>query len=287
MKHFISVINAAVPFGRGLNALAHTAVGIGHWMPSDKTPKITVLFAEPEIVYQFRQAAHKLLQSHPNQVICSEFTNTMTVGTTENCLKTTLEIPENQLTYYASSVCADEGLLNNDAIKEITAKCKMLKNYESFSPEEQDNNFSFRNESPLPDYRTLPIHKITLILDRKVSPSLLVNATVASSLSVGMQGDLNQLKLLMYIDADQQRHPYISYHSFPILAAKHQNNFNGLADIIQNDQNVLKKIIKDNEGNVIAICMLGTEDQINTHSRQRYISLWSTELPEDAFVSVK
>lgn len=108
MKHFISLVNASVPFGRGLNALAHTAVGIGHWLPKDKTPKITVLFADPEIVYQFRQAAHKVMFLHPNQAICSEFTNTMTVGTTENCLKTTTETPENQMTYYAASICAEE-----------------------------------------------------------------------------------------------------------------------------------------------------------------------------------
>lgn len=147
-----------------------------------------------------------------------------------------------------------------------------------------ENNFSFRDIVKLPDYQTLPVHKISLILDRKVSPSELVNATVISSLSIGMQADLKQLKLLIYIDADEQKHPYISYHSFPILAAKQQNKFNELAESIQKDKNVLMKTVRDKDGNVIAICMLGTEDQISTHSRQRFISLWATELPEGSFI---
>jgi len=33
MKRFFSLVNTSIPFGKGLNALAHTAVGIGHWLP--------------------------------------------------------------------------------------------------------------------------------------------------------------------------------------------------------------------------------------------------------------
>jgi hypothetical protein len=37
--------------------------------------------------------------------------------------------------------------------------------------------------------------------------------------------------------------------------------------------------------NVVSICMLGSEDQVNIHTKQKFISLWTAELPEDAFNS--
>jgi hypothetical protein len=98
-----------------------------------------------------------------------------------------------------------------------------------------------------------------------------------------MQADLNKLKLLIYTDADQQAHPYISYHPFPILAARQQSKFNELAKIVERDDGLLVKVVKDKDENVVSICMLGNEDQVNIHTKQKFISLWKAELPEDAF----
>ncbi len=45
MKRFISILNNNIRFGKALNALSHTAVGIGHRIPKDKMPQIEILFA--------------------------------------------------------------------------------------------------------------------------------------------------------------------------------------------------------------------------------------------------
>ena len=96
MKHYFSLVNTSIPLGRGLNALVHTAMGIGHRIPNNQMPNITVLFADEKTIREFRQEAHKLLLAHTDETAYSDFTHTMTVGSTDNCVKTTQETPENQ-----------------------------------------------------------------------------------------------------------------------------------------------------------------------------------------------
>jgi hypothetical protein len=111
----------------------------------------------------------------------------------------------------------------------------------------------------------------------------LVNATVIASLNVGMQTDLGVIKLVNYIDADHQKHPYISCHPFPILAARPQSKLTELMYQVERDPNLLINSVKDSGGNAVAICLLGTEEQVNAYTRQKFISLWTSDLPEDAF----
>lgn len=282
MKHYFSLINTSIPLGRGLNAIAHTAMGVGHRLPQNKMPNITVLFADEKTIREFRYEAHKML-SRTDEIVYSDFTNTMTVGTTEHCVKITQETPENQLIYYAASICAEEELLESQAFDQIFNRSKKIKNYKSHVVNQCENTFEFKNTICLPDYQSLPSSKISLTLNRTRCLSELINATIISSLSVSMQADLNQLKLLIFTDGDQQKHPYISYHSFPILAARQQNKLNELTKIIEQDKNLLVNSVKDKDENVVSVCMLGNEEQVNTHTKQKFISLWTAELPENAF----
>ncbi|MGC1879348.1 MAG: DUF2000 family protein [Rhabdochlamydiaceae bacterium] len=282
MKRYFSLVNSSIPFGKGLNALAHTAIGVGHWIPNGKMPNIFVLFADEETIREFRQEAHKILLGHPTEVVYSDFTNTMTVGITDNCVKITRETPENQLTYYTASICAEEDLLESPLFKQIIIRCKTLKNYQPYVANNGESDFAFKKIVKLPDYQLLSTKKLSLTLDRTGLPGELINAAVISALSLGMQADLTQLKLLIYTDANDQQHPYISYHPFPVLAARQQSKFNALAMAIEADQSLLKKILRDKDGNVVSVCMLGDEDQVNAHTRQKFISLWTAELPEDA-----
>lgn len=284
MKHYFSLVNSSIQLGRGLNALAHTAMGVGHCLPKNKMPNITVLFADETTVREFRQEAQKVLLLHPEETVYSDFTHTMTVGSTDNCVKVTQETPENQLIYYAATICTEDSLLQSQTFERIISGCRQLKNYKPHLADDNENEFEFKKRSScLPDYRLLPSSKISLTLDRTRFLSELINAAVISSLSVSMQADLNQLKLLIYTDATQQQHPYISYHPFPILAARQQNKFKELAKIIETDRSLLVKVVRDKEENVVSVCMLGDEDQVNAHTRQKFISLWTAELLEDAF----
>lgn len=283
MKHYFSLINLEIPLGKGLNALAHTAVGIGHRLPDNQMPNITVLFADEGTIRQFRQEALKLLQAYKNETVYSDFTHTMTVGSTDNCVKVTRETPENQLKYYAASICTDKKLLESQEFDQIFSRCKKLKNYQSHIVGNNDNDFKFKDLVCLPDYQSLPSSKISLTLDRTRPLSELVNAAIISSFSISKQADLIRLKLIIYSDADQQEHPYISYHPFPILAARQQNKFNELAKTIEKDNNLLVGVVKDSNENMVSMCMLGSEDQVNIHTKQKFISLWTAELPEGAF----
>ena len=98
-----------------------------------------------------------------------------------------------------------------------------------------------------------------------------------------MQATLDELKLVVYLDADNQIHPYISYHPFPVLAARQQSKFNELAKTIEIEETLLKKIVKEKNGNTVSICLLGIEDEVNTYTRQKFISLWSKELDKEIF----
>lgn len=89
-----------------------------------------------------------------------------------------------------------------------------------------------------------------------------------------------------YKDADGESHLYISHHHFPVLSARSQNKLNELATQIEQDPQLLKKRILDRAGNTIAICLLGMEEQVNFHTRQKFISLWTTDFAEDAFESM-
>ena len=282
MKCYISLVNASIPFGKGLNALAHTSIGIGHWIPNDKMPNIMVLFANEETIREFRREAQKIMLEHPTEVIYSDFTNTMTVGITDNCVKVTRETPESQLTYYTASICSEEDLLGSQSFKQIISRCKTLNKYQPYIANNGDSDFVFKKIVDLPDYQMSPTKKLSLALDRTGLPGELINAAVISALSVGMQADLTQLKLLIYTDADNQQHPYISYHPFPVLAVRQQSKFKALAMAIEADQSLLKKVLRDKDGNVMSVCMLGAEEQVNAHTRQKFISLWTAELPEDA-----
>lgn len=283
MKYFISLINNTIPFGRGLNALSHTALGLGHLLPEGALPSIKVLFADTQTIRMFRQKSHEMALMYPKRVLCAEFTNTMTVGDTAMCLKITSETPESELTYYAVSICAEEELLQNPAFQEIFNECRTLKNYEPYMVSEAEGNFSFKESINPPDYRSLAVRKLALILDRNVPAWELVNAAVVASMGIGKKASLDQLRLLMYIDASNQTHPYISYHSFPILAAKKQDKFKELALHIEKDSNVIFEVVKSNEGMVIGVCILAREDEVNAYTYQKFISFWTLEVPSDAF----
>lgn len=285
MKRYLSLVNTSIPFGKALNALAHTAIGIGHWIPKDKMPNITVLFAEEETIREFRQEAHRIFLAHPNEAIYSDFTNTMTVGITDNCIKATRETPENKLLYYTASICAEDELLESQQLKQIISRCKILKGYQSHDARNNEAEFELKKLVTLPSYQSLLTKKLSLTLDRARSPAELINAAVISSLSIGEQAELEQLKLVVYIDADDQNHPYISYHPFPVLATRQQSKFNDLARAIEKDESLLQKILKDKDGNTVSICILGTEDRVNAHTRQKFISFWTAELPEGALTT--
>ncbi|HSX03621.1 MAG TPA: DUF2000 family protein [Rhabdochlamydiaceae bacterium] len=284
MKRYFSLVNASIPLGKGLNALAHSAIGIGHWIPKEKMPHITVLFTDEETIREFRREAHKIALAHPTEIIYSDFANTMTVGITDNCVKVTRETHENELIYYAATICIEEEWLESSHLYQIINRCKILKNYQPYCARNGEDGFEFKKIITLPEYQSLPTKKLSLTLERTRPIAELINATVIACLSIGMQADLSQLKLIVYVDADNQEHPYISYHPFPILAARQQSKFNELAVLVERDQNIERKVLRDVSGNTIAMCILGTEDQVNAHTRQKFISLWTAGLSEDGFI---
>lgn len=283
MKRFISLINKSIPFGRGLNALAHTAVGIGHACPEGSLPSIEIFFADTETIRAFRNEVHRIMSEHPKDAVCSEFTDTMTVGDTPTCLKVTSETSESQLKYYAVSICANDALLQSPQFRHILNICSVLKNYEPYNMGGDQRNFEFQKHS-LPDYQSLPTHKMALILDKTMPFAELVNATAMTSFEMGKKAHLDQLRLLIYVDASGEKHPYISYHAFPILAAKKQEKFKELTAQIENDSRVLSSVIRKHDGTVIGACMLGSDNDVNAYTYQKFISFWTMELSPDAFL---
>jgi hypothetical protein len=271
MKKFISFINPSIPFGRALNALGHISIGIGHWIPEGHMPSIQVYLAEEHVIRAFRKASHKIRSDHPGKIRCADFINTMTVGPSDNCIKVTAETPDSELVYFAASLCAEEVLLTPE-IYELCSQSKMVLD----AP--HGDHYLFRPDEELPDYQNLQTKKMALVLDRTASLAEVLRATVEASIKIGSQSDLNGLKLLSYCDKDGQPHSCISYHSFPILSARPQSKLQELAAQIEMDPKVKKAIIHSPEGKVLGICLLGEEEAVNIHTRQKFISFWTAEL---------
>ncbi len=278
MKQLIALINPAIPFGKALNALGHTSIGIGHWIPLERMPSIKIFFAEEKTIRAFRRASRKITAAFPDQARCADFTHTMTIGPSDNCLKITSETPESQLVYFAASLCAEESQLT----PEILTICGNLK--EAASCESDRGSFEFRPLEELPDYRSIPTKRISLILDRTANLVELLHATVQGSLEIGAQCELNDLKLLAYCDGDGEMHSCISYHPFPILSARPQSKLQELASRIESDPKIRKSAMRNRDGNTLAVCLFGEEEAVNVHSRQKFISLWTAEPVEKALL---
>lgn len=275
MKQFISLINSAIPFGKALNALGHTSVGIGHWIPEGHMPSIQVYFADEQTIRAFRKASHKIRSDHPEKIRCADFINTMTIGPSDNCLKVTAETSDRELIYFAASLCIDEELLLPE-ISELCSQCKMMLD----APHR--DLFSFRPHEELPDYRTIPTKKMALVLDRTATLAEILRATVEAGIGMGSQSSLSELKLLPYCDGDGELHSCISYHPFPILSARPQSKLQELASQVETDPKIRKIVIRGQADNPLGVCLFGVEEAVNTHTRQKFISLWTAELGKEA-----
>jgi|GEM_PF-1413120 len=270
MKQFISLINPVIPFGKALNALGHTSVGIGHWIPEGHIPSIQVYFAEEQTIRAFQKASHKIRSAYPEKTRYADFTNTMTLGPSDNCLKVTEETPGNELIYFAATLCTDEEFFS----PEVSELCKQSKR--ALDAPHRDP-FSFRPHENLPDYRTIPTKKIALVLDRTTTLAEALRATVEAGIGIGSQSGLSDLKLLPYRDGDGELHSCISYHPFPILSARPQSKLQELANEVEKDPNIRKTVIRCQEGNALGVCLFGDEEAVNLHTRQKFISLWTAE----------
>lgn len=272
MKQFIAFINPAISFGKVLNALGHTSIGIGHWIPEGHMPSIQVYFAEEQMIRAFRKASHKIRSAHLDNTRCTDFINTMTVGPADNCLKITAETSGNELVYYAASLCTDEEHLS----LEISELCSQSKRA---SDVPHRDTFSFRPDEELPDYRKIPTKKMALVLDRTISLAEALRTTVQAGIEIGSLSALNELKLLLYCDGDGEPHSCISYHPFPILSARPQSKLQELASQVEADPKITKKtVIRGKEENALGVCLFGDEEAVNVRTRQKFISLWTAEL---------
>lgn len=279
MKELIIVINEAVPFGRALNAAAHTVLGMGHRIPADKTPNIAVFLASHEQLVMFKQAAYELYINNPATVVYADFTNTMVGGTTDEQLIRTSNTHEADLEYFAVSICADDDLLLQ--LKNILSKT--IPNYKPLINKDAVA-FNFLPVPALldnhdPVYKQFDNHKAVIAFNKKHDIAESINFMILACLDLGKQALLISLHLLLYVDADGMQHPNISYHAMPIVTAKNQGKLDTIAEQVQQNDALVASVVKDDTDVVQIVGVFGEAEIVNPYTKQ--CSLWTKEIIEE------
>ncbi len=112
-KKLIAVLNKKIPVGKIMNALAHMALGLGASVEKEKLKFVTYIDASSEIhdaisyfpfiileadnSSQIRSLRERVKEAN---LIHTTFTDTMTVGTTEEQIEKTEKTQEQDLEYY-------------------------------------------------------------------------------------------------------------------------------------------------------------------------------------------
>lgn len=281
MKQCIAVVNRTIPFGNALNALAHTALGVGCQTIGNSTPNMKVFFADAEHIRAVRSKIYHAQKEFPGMIVFSNFINTMTGGDTESQIALTRETPETELIYYAITFCADEQFIESSGIKQLLDQCLVIKEYEPIISSGEDA-IQFRDRQ-LADDGQPEARKISLVLDRSIPIYELINGVIYSAFVLGRKTSFEALRMITYVDGSGEHHPYISYHALPILAAKKSGKFAQMVQQMEQDSTVDTAVAYKADGNPMALCAIGLQQDIDRYSYQRFISLWNYELPQDSF----
>lgn len=283
MKKLISVFNTSIPFGRAINAMAHTALGMGHRIPNAKIPIIDVYHASNDIIREFKYAANKIYQSDLKNVLYADFISTMVgCSSTGDQLLKTNNTKENELDYFAVTICAEGSILS--ALNPILEKLTCLSSKATKNNYAELAEFDFiteptylQNDDPI--YAQYEKYKISLVANKTSDMPETTSSMLIACLDVGGKADLVSLHLLVYIDADDCKHANISYHSFPILTARNQGRLEMLALEVKNDNRIISSVRSGEDNRVLSVCLFGEAEIINSYTKS--CSLWNKELNID------
>lgn len=134
-KRFIAVLNKKIETGRLMNALGHMAAGVGsrNTVSNDmcflqyedkeggKHPTIShfpFIVLKADNSNQIRTIRNEAMQ---RGILFSDFTSTMTVGTSEEQVNATKNSAESELEYYGICLFGD-----TDALREFTKKFSLF-----------------------------------------------------------------------------------------------------------------------------------------------------------------
>lgn len=135
-KRFVAVLNQKISLGNLLNALGHMTAGL---VGNNQNPKnfyfldyqdknknihsgishFPYIVLKAENSNQIRKLRQQLTE---NKISFTDFTSTMTIGTSEDQLKATSEKNEGELEYYGICFFGE-----TDKLKEITKKFSLFK----------------------------------------------------------------------------------------------------------------------------------------------------------------
>lgn len=282
MKKLITVLNVEIPFGRAINASAHTVLGMGHRIPETKIPDIYVFLGTKDLMREFRSAANRIYLDSPESVIYADFTSTMVGGTTDEQLLKTSSTPEVEIEYFSISICADDLILRS--LEPVLAKLTVLENYKPQINSLTESIYEFLPKAELldnhdPKYTEYSTHKAVLVFNKKQNIDEIVNSMVVACLDVGQRAKLIALHLLRYIDASGSEHSNISYHAFPILTAKNQGKLDMLAYEVKNNEDIISRSVDKTADTVNVVCAFGEAAIINSYTKQ--CSLWTRAITQE------
>jgi hypothetical protein len=285
MKKLITVLNHEIPFGRALNASAHTVLGMGHRISEGKVPDIYVFMGTNTEMREFRRVANQIYANNTAAALYADFTSTMIGGTTEEQLLKTSITPESEMDYFAVSICADDAVLA--CLAPIISKLTLLPGYKPQLNTEAESEFDFLSAPILPDnhdqiYQQYATHKAALVFNKKQDIAKSINAMVTACLDVGKRAELMALHLLMYTNADGGKHPNISYHAFPIITAKNQGKLEALVTEVAENETLIFSAVNDHDAVLNVVCIFGDAAAVNIYTKQ--CSLWNREVIQEACV---
>jgi hypothetical protein len=278
MKLF-AILNKELPLGKTLNALAHLSLGLGHRI-SKGTPSIDVYFGDSSQVRQFRRLSQAMAVQYPQEVVATDFTDTMTVDTAIEQLKRTKETPESSLTYFAASVIAPDSYLAD--ITEFLTGCLQVNGYKS-SAEVDAIIIAAPLDVVLPEIA--PDYKASMVLNKKMPLPQIINPLVAASLAVGRSADLTSLHLLQFIDADDNNHHSISYHPYPIVTASKPAKHLEMAKNADENNHVVANTQRGSDQAPIVTVVFGPKAQVDAVVTRKETSLYKAELDASAFTA--
>lgn len=128
----VAVLNKRVEPGKVMNALAHMCIGLGAAIGKDELRLTEYRDADggshpfiseiPFIILSENSNKIRTLRSAAlaQGILCNDFTDTMTVGTYQEQIERTAQVPNDELEYYGIVLFGDW-----DKVTELTRKCSL------------------------------------------------------------------------------------------------------------------------------------------------------------------
>lgn len=277
-KLLVVLNNEITPFGMVMNAIGHMMVGVGPRVPVDKFPQIAVYSAPGRLVRRFRTEAAKLQDTLTlANCVFSDFAHTTTEGSAKDHETQTRAIKEENINYFAASICAKEDRLSElDTLLHSGGFAKLIYSASLSLADDAQSEFEFSDPITYPEIADFVENdlekKFSIVLSPKLSVPDSIYHLIKACIAMGNKAERASLRLHQYPDADGILHPGMSEYGLVALAPRNVTRLNELATTTPGLSVDSHAIIKNHE-QVAAIGLFGNRDILQTATNKN-ISMW-------------